>query len=79
MQIDAGLVISFALPFFVDAFVPSAHSEHAIAVVIEQISAGKLRKDVNAGLFTFFAEPRSQTIQRDDVIAVILEWRRRDG
>ena len=49
-----------------------------IFAIIKQISAGKLRKDVHARLFALFAEPRSQTIQRDDEIAVVLEWRRCD-
>src|SRR5215213_4784635 len=78
-QIDSGFVIGFWLPFLADTFVASAHAEHAIIFVVEQVSTGKLRKDVDARFFTFLTEPRSQTIKRDDVIAVVLQRRRRDG
>ena len=33
----------------------------------------KLRKDVDADLFTLLAQPRSQTIQRNDVVTVVLQ------
>src|SRR6185369_13415012 len=56
-QIDSRLIVGFALPFLIDAFVAGAHAEHAIVVVVEQVSAGKLRKDVDARFFSLLAEP----------------------
>src|SRR6185369_12724369 len=38
--------------------------------------AGKLGKDIDACFFTFFAQPCGEAIQRDDVIAVVVERRR---
>src|SRR6185436_13605971 len=60
-QIDAGFEVRLRLAFFVDTFVAGAHSQHTVALVEQQISAGELREDVDAGFFAFLAEPRGQT------------------
>src|SRR3977135_2155626 len=57
------------------SLVACAHADDAVLFVIEHIGAGKFRKDVDAGFFTFLAEPGRQTIQRNDVVAMVHERR----
>src|SRR6266850_2272855 len=78
-QIDAGFEIGLAVPFFIDTLVAGANADDLIVFVVEHFSARKLRKDVNARLFAFFTQPCSEPVKRDNVVTVILQWRRRDG
>ena len=77
-QIDARFEIGLLLPFPVDAFVASAHADDAVILAIEHFGAGKLRKDVHARRFALLSKPGCQTVQRNDVIAMIVEWWRVD-
>ena len=80
---EVHVIISFGpevrVPAPVRSFVAAPHTEHAIVFVVKQIRAGELGKDVHARCFTLFAQPGRETIQRDDVVAVVLQWGRRDG
>src|ERR1043165_2006687 len=51
-QIDTRFIVRFAFAFFIDALIASAHAENPVVLVVKQIGAGKLRKDVYARLFT---------------------------
>src|SRR5262249_42754417 len=75
-QVHARFKIGFRLALFVDPLVAGAHPEHAIFFIEEQISAGEFGKDIYAGFFTFLAQPNSQTVQRNNVVAMIVKWRR---
>ena len=77
-QIDARLEVWLSLPFLIDALVAGAHADDAIVLVVKHFSAGKLREDIDARLFALLAQPGGQTIERNDVVAVILQRRRRD-
>ena len=47
--------------------------------VVEQFAAGELRENVHAFFFDEAAEPFHELVERDDVVAVIAQRRRRDG
>ena len=78
-QVNTRLVIWFGLPFLINSLVARANTDDAVIFIIKHLRSGKFGEDVDASLFAFFAEPSGQTIERDDVIAVILEWRWCDG
>ena len=77
-KVVAGLEVRLLLIFLVDAFVVGAHADDAVAVV-EQFGAGESGEDGDARLFHFAAEPLHEFVDRDDVIAMIAQRRRRDG
>ncbi len=78
-QVNAGLEVGLRLPFFVYALVARAHANYAVLFVVKHLRARKLREDVDARLLTLLAKPGRQAIQRDYVITVVLERRRRQG
>ena len=78
LQVVARLEIRFRLVLFVHAFVVGADAGDAIAVE-EQFRAGEPGENRDAGFFHFAAQPLHKPVERDDVVAVIAQRRRRDG
>jgi hypothetical protein len=70
--------VVFRFAVFVHALVFGKDSGDAVFFV-EQFPAGKLREKIDAFFFHQAAEPFHQLIQRDDVVAMILQRRRSDG
>src|SRR6185437_7420997 len=62
----------------VASFILGDDSGDSIAFV-DKLRAGKLREDVYARRFDQPAQPLHQLAERDHIIAVIAQWRRRDG
>ena len=77
-QLVAGREVVLGLAVLVDALVFGNHAGDAVFFV-EQFPAGELREDVDALLFDQAAEPFHELVERNDVVAVILQRRRRDG
>ena len=73
----AGREVVLGLAVFVAAFVFGNYAGDGLAFV-DQLRAGKLREDIYAGLLHETAEPLHQLVQRDNVIAVVPQRRRRD-
>ncbi len=61
----------------VDTFVVGTNTAHPFAVV-EQLGAGESSEHSDPGFFQLAAHPFHKTVERDHVIAVIAQWRRRD-
>src|SRR4029077_16163094 len=78
VQVIAWLEIRFRLVLPVDALIVSANTAYALAVV-EQFRAGESSEGSDPSFLHFAAQPFHKTVQRDDVIAVIAQRRRRDG
>ena len=77
-QFVAGSEVVFRLAVLVDALVFGQDAGDAVFFV-EQFPAGKLSEKIHALFFDQAAEPFHQLVERDDVIAVILQRRRSDG
>ncbi len=77
-QFVAGREVIFRLAVLVDAFVFGEDAGDAVFFV-EQFATGKLREEIDAFFFDEAAEPFHELVERDDVVAVILQRRRRDG
>src|SRR5213593_1782389 len=75
MDINSRFEIAARTPGFVDALVACAHAGDGISVN-EELCAGESGKYIDAGFFDLFAEPSRELVQRDNVIAVILQRRR---
>ena len=78
LQIVARFEIRFRLVLFVHALVVGADAGDAIAVE-EQFRSGEAGEDRDAGFFHLAAQPLHEPVERDDVVAVIAQRRRRDG
>ena len=76
-NIDAGLEVFARLSKLIDAFVAGTDADNGIAFD-EQFGSGKSRKDIHAALFDLLAKPARELVERDDVVAVILQRRRND-
>ena len=64
------------MAFFVEALVAGANPDHAIIFVIKNFTRGKLGKDVDPGLFTFFPEPFTHLAKAEYVFTLVLQrWR----
>jgi hypothetical protein len=83
----AGLERAFRLSVLADAAVARAHADHAPvggALTMRRIGAvqhmltGKAPEQIDALGFDLRGEPLRESAQRDDVVAVVLERRRRD-
>ena len=46
---------------------------------VDELRAAELREEIYAGFFDQAAEPFGDFVERDDVVAFVLERRRRDG
>ena len=77
-QFVSGREVIFRLAVFVHALVFGEDAGDAV-LFVEQFPAGKLSENVDAFFFDEAAQPFHQFIKRDDVVAVILQRRRRDG
>ena len=77
LQIVSGLEVGFLMAFFIDALVVSADANHAIAVV-EQFRSSEAGEDGDARLFHLAAQPLHESVQRDHIVAVIAQERRRN-
>ncbi len=60
-----------------DSAIAGTNADDAIAVV-EDLGGGKSGEDINAFRFDEPGKPLDEPTERDDVVAVILERRRRD-
>ena len=76
-QFVAGSEIVLGAAVLVAAFIVGDDTGDAVAF-IDELRAGKLREDVDARLLDQAAEPLDQFVERDDVVAVIAQRRRRD-
>src|SRR5258708_20629890 len=72
----AGLKVRFLLPLLVDAFIVRTDADNLVAFS-QQLASGKAGKDGNAGLLNFFSQPLYKAVDRDYIVAVVLQWRRR--
>ena len=82
LQIVARLEVRFGLVLLVHTLVVGANAGDAVAIffaVEEQFRSGESGEDGDAGFFHLAAQPLHKPVQRNDVIAVIAQWRRRDG
>ncbi len=79
LGVDVGAELDGALGLAVlaDAAVARAHANHPGAVV-EHVLAGKAHEQVDAFGLDLPRQPLRELVERDDVVAVILERRRRD-
>ena len=77
-QFVSGREVVFRFAVLVHAFIFGEDAGDAVFVV-EQFPAGKLREEVHALFFDEAAEPFHQLVERDDVVAMILQRRRSDG
>ena len=66
------------MTLFVHAFVVGADAGDAAAIE-EKFRAGESSEDGDAGLFHLAAHPLHETVERDDVVAMVAQRRRRDG
>src|ERR1700678_1330050 len=64
------------MAFFVHAFVVRANAANAIAIK-QEFGARKSGEDGNTSLFHLAAEPLHESIERDDIVAMIAQrrWR----
>ena len=76
-HVVAGLEVRFRLILLVDAFVVGAHTGDAIAVV-EQLRTGESGENRDPRLFDFAGQPLHEPVDRDDIVAVIAQRRRRN-
>ena len=77
VDVDARLERALSAAVLVESAIAGAHADHARAVV-EHLRCGKPREDVHARGFDLTGEPLHELVERDDVVAVVLERRRRD-
>src|SRR5215469_2636162 len=77
LQVVAGLEIRLLLAVLVDAFVIGANAEDA-AFFKQQFGSGKPSEHGYAGRFHLAAQPLNEMIDRDHIVAVIAQRRRRD-
>jgi hypothetical protein len=77
-DVHARLEIRSRLSFPVHTLIARADAYDAVGLVVEHLRAGEFGEDVDARLLALLAEPSRQLIQRDDVVTVILERRRRN-
>src|SRR5208282_4690133 len=66
---------------FVDALVVGADANDAIAIgglFVEQFRSGKRGENRDSRLFYLACEPLHETVDGDDIVAMILQRRRRD-
>ena len=77
VNVDAGLEARLPLPVLADAAVARAHAENPLAIH-QEVGAGKSREQIDAFRFDETGEPLHERAQRDDVVAVVGERRRRE-
>ena len=73
---EPGSKFDFCAALLVAALVARAHADHGL-VVDQQLRADGLRQHVGAGLLGALAQPAVELGDRDDVVAVVAERRRR--
>src|SRR3989441_1715111 len=78
LQIVTGLEVRFRVVLLVDALIVGANSANAITIE-QQFGACKAGEDRYSSLLDFAPQPFHKAIQRNDIIAVISQRRRRDG
>src|SRR5436189_1512028 len=78
LQIVTGLEVRFRVVLLVDALIVGATSANAITIE-QQFGACKAGEDRYSSLLDFAPQPFHKAIQRNDIIAVISQRRRRDG
>ena len=76
-QLVAGREVVFRLAVLVHALVFGEDSGDAV-LLVEQFPARELREQVDAFFLDQPAQPFHKFVQRDDVISVVLQRRRRD-
>ncbi len=76
-QFVAGRVVVFGLAVFVDALVFGDDAGDSV-VFVDEGGATELREEIYAGGFHQAAQPFHELVERDDVVAFVLERRRRD-
>src|SRR5207244_2828931 len=78
LQIITRFEIRLGVVLLVNALVVCANSGNTITIE-QQLGAGEAGEDRDSSLFYFASQPFHKAIQRNDVIAVISQRRRRDG
>src|SRR6266705_1841735 len=78
LQIVTGLEVRFRVVLLVDALIVRADAGNTIAIE-QQLGAGEAGEDRYSSLLDFAPQPFHKAIQRNDIIAVISQRRRRDG
>jgi hypothetical protein len=78
VDVDAGLEGWLRVAVLVDAAVGRAYSDDAFAVH-EDVLTGEPGKKVDTCSLNLTGKPSNELIQRNDVVAVILQRRRDDG
>src|SRR6266567_556148 len=77
VDVDAGLEGGLPLAVLVDSAVARPDTDHRAAIE-EDLGRRESREDVDAPGLDEPGEPLDERVERDDVVAVILEERRRD-
>src|SRR4029077_15962797 len=65
------------MPFFVDALVVGANTNHAVALE-QKLGAGEPGEHRDPGFLDLAAQPLHELVQRDDIVAVVAQKRRRN-
>ena len=76
-DVDAGLERRLLLAVLADAAIAGAHADHARAVH-QHVLPGKAREEIDAFGFDLRGQPLHELVQRNDVVAVVLQRRRDD-
>ena len=78
LNVIAGLEVGFLLVVLVHAFIVGANADDVVAVG-EKLRACKSGKDGDSGLLDFFSQPLHKAVDGDHIVAMVLQWRRRQG
>ena len=77
-DVRPGLEVGLPISVPVDSLVAGPNADHPVPLE-EALDRGHSREDVGAGRLDQAAQPFLERAERDDVVAVVLEGRRKDG
>jgi len=77
-DVHARLEVRLRASVAIDAHVAGTHADDATALD-DELVAGEARKDVDSAGLGPFGQPLGDTVERDDVVALLLEVRRHHG
>src|SRR5215472_2781396 len=76
-DINAGFKIGFGLAVLVYAFVSGPDADYPVVLSpVKHLSPRELGKNIDPGRLAFFAQPSNKLVQRDNIVAVIVQRRR---
>ena len=77
VDVGSGLERALGLAVLAKAAITGAHANHAVAIKQDRLSR-EAHEQVDALGLHLLGQPLGELVERDDVVAVILERRRRD-